>query len=61
MEENEGNPKVVMMYAKNARGKMARFLIEHRIENLSDMHGFDVDGYRFDKERSQENRWVFLR
>jgi len=61
MEENEGNPKVVMMYAKNARGKMARFLIEHRIENLSDMHGFDMDGYRFDKERSQENRWVFLR
>jgi hypothetical protein len=61
MEENEGNPKVVMMYAKNARGKMARFLIEHRIESLSDMHGFDVDGYRFDKERSQENRWVFLR
>jgi cytoplasmic iron level regulating protein YaaA (DUF328/UPF0246 family) len=40
---------------------MARFLIEHRIENLSDMHGFDMDGYRFDKERSQENRWVFLR
>jgi cytoplasmic iron level regulating protein YaaA (DUF328/UPF0246 family) len=61
MEENEGKPKVVMMYAKNARGKMARFIIEHRIENLSDIHGFDLDGYRFDKERSVENRLVFLR
>lgn len=61
MEENAGNPKVVMMYAKNARGKMARFLIEQGIENLSDMQGFDLDGYRFDKERSVENRWVFLR
>jgi cytoplasmic iron level regulating protein YaaA (DUF328/UPF0246 family) len=61
MEENEGNPKVVMMYAKNARGKMARFIIEHRIENLSDLQGFDLDGYRFDKERSVENRLVFLR
>jgi len=61
MEENEGKPKVVMMYAKNARGKMARFIIEHRIENLSDLQGFDLDGYRFDKERSVENRLVFLR
>jgi cytoplasmic iron level regulating protein YaaA (DUF328/UPF0246 family) len=61
MEENEGKPKVVMMYAKNARGKMARFIIEHRIENLSDLRGFDLDGYRFDKERSVENRLVFLR
>jgi cytoplasmic iron level regulating protein YaaA (DUF328/UPF0246 family) len=61
MEENEGNPKVVMMYAKNARGKMARFIIEHRIENLSDMRGFDLDGYRFDKEHSVENRLVFIR
>jgi cytoplasmic iron level regulating protein YaaA (DUF328/UPF0246 family) len=61
MEENAGKPKVVMMYAKNARGKMARFIIEHRLENLSDMHGFDLDGYRFDKELSVENRLVFLR
>lgn len=61
MEENAGKPKVVMMYAKNARGKMARFIIEHRIENLSDMRGFDLDGYRFDKEHSVENRLVFLR
>ena len=61
MEENEGKPKVVMMYAKNARGKMARFIIEQGIENLSDIQGFDLDGYRFDKEQSQANRWVFLR
>jgi cytoplasmic iron level regulating protein YaaA (DUF328/UPF0246 family) len=61
MEENAGKPKVVMMYAKNARGKMARFIIEHRLENLSHMRGFDLDGYRFDKEHSVENRLVFLR
>ena len=61
MEENEGKPKVVMMYAKNARGKMARFIIEQGIENLSDMQGFDLDGHRFETERSIENRLVFLR
>jgi cytoplasmic iron level regulating protein YaaA (DUF328/UPF0246 family) len=40
---------------------MARFIIEQGIENLSDMQGFDLDGYRFDTERSIENRLVFLR
>ncbi|MFM1810583.1 MAG: hypothetical protein RLZZ382_1808, partial [Bacteroidota bacterium] len=35
--------------------------IEHRIENLLDLQGFDLDGYRFDKERSVENRLVFIR
>ena len=61
MEENNGNPKIVMMYAKNARGKMARFIIENHIESIDDIQGFDIDGYRFDKERSDDIRWVFLR
>jgi cytoplasmic iron level regulating protein YaaA (DUF328/UPF0246 family) len=61
MEENSGAPKVVMMYAKNARGKMARFILENNIEQLSDIQSFDVDKYRFVKELSEENRWVFLR
>jgi cytoplasmic iron level regulating protein YaaA (DUF328/UPF0246 family) len=61
MEENEGKPKVVMMYAKNARGKMARFVLENNIEQLTDIQGFDLDNYRFVQDLSQENRWVFLR
>jgi cytoplasmic iron level regulating protein YaaA (DUF328/UPF0246 family) len=61
MEENEGKPKVVMMYAKNARGKMARFVLENNLEQLTDIQGFDLDNYRFVQDLSQENRWVFLR
>ena len=44
MEENNGNPKIVMMYAKNARGKMARFIIENHIESIDDIQGFDKIG-----------------
>jgi len=51
----------VMMYAKNARGKMARFVLENNIEQLTDIQGFDLDNYRFVQDLSQENRWVFLR
>lgn len=61
MEENSGAPKVVMMYAKHARGKMARFILENNIEQLSDIQAFDVDRYRFIKDLSDESRWVFLR
>lgn len=61
MEENEGKPKVVMMYAKNARGKMACFVLENNIQQLTDLQGFDLDNYRFVKDLSEENRWVFLR
>lgn len=61
MEENGGNPKVVMMYAKNARGKMARFIIENNITQLTDIQAFDLDSYRFVADLSDGNRWVFLR
>ena len=61
MEENSGKPKVVMMYAKNARGKMARFIVQNQLEQLADIQAFDWDGYRLVKEHSDNNRWVFLR
>ncbi|NBV68039.1 MAG: YaaA family protein [Flavobacteriia bacterium] len=61
LEDNGDKPKMVMMYAKNARGKMARFIIDHRIENPSFIKAFDLDGYAFSAEKSQGNDWVFLR
>ncbi len=39
--------KIVMMYAKNARGKMARFIIENDLKNKEELKAFDVDGYVF--------------
>ena len=61
MEENEGKPKVVMMYAKNARGKMARFIVKNDIQNLADLRGFDEDGYVFKSSLSSETQYVFMR
>jgi len=61
MEENMGKPRVVMMYAKNARGKMARFIVKNDIQNLADLRGFDEDGYVFKSSLSSETQYVFMR
>lgn len=52
---------IVSTYAKLARGKMARFIIDHKIEKPSQLKDFDVDGYRFEKSLSTENEFVFVR
>ena len=60
-EYNDGNYKMVMMYAKNARGKMARFIVKNDIQNLADLRGFDEDGYVFKSSLSSETQYVFMR
>ena len=47
--------------AKRARGMMARFICEHRLEDVEALKGFDSDGYRFDPEASDTGRWRFSR
>lgn len=61
MEGDEKNHRTIMMYAKNARGKMARFIIENEIENLEEIKSFSMDGYRFSQNISNEKEWIFLR
>ncbi|TPG12109.1 peroxide stress protein YaaA [Sphingomonas oligophenolica] len=53
--------KFVSFYAKKARGMMARWLVEHRIDAIEAMKGFDTGGYRFDATTSDPNRWRFAR
>jgi cytoplasmic iron level regulating protein YaaA (DUF328/UPF0246 family) len=47
--------------AKRARGMMARYLCEHRLEDAETLKGFDSDGYRFDPGSSDGGRWRFSR
>ena len=46
--------------AKKARGQMVRYIIENRIDRPEDLHAFDVDGYRFDPDASDESKWIFV-
>lgn len=47
--------------AKRARGMMARYLCEHRIDNPEHLKGFDSDGYRFVPDSSDDALWRFVR
>lgn len=56
-----GQAKVVSFYAKRARGLMARFAVEHRIEVAADLRGFDIEGYQWKAKHSTAQRWVYQR
>jgi cytoplasmic iron level regulating protein YaaA (DUF328/UPF0246 family) len=47
--------------AKRARGMMARYFCEHRLDDPEALKGFDSDGYAFRPEESDEHRWSFRR
>jgi cytoplasmic iron level regulating protein YaaA (DUF328/UPF0246 family) len=47
--------------AKRARGMMARYMCEHRLNDAEMLKGFDSDGYAFDPAASEPHRWRFTR
>ncbi|MCC5920273.1 MAG: peroxide stress protein YaaA [Cyclobacteriaceae bacterium] len=61
-KEQKGDQlKVVAIYAKKARGMMARFIIENDIEKAEDIKSFDREGYSFVASASTDTDWVFAR
>lgn len=56
-----GQYKTIMTFAKNARGVMARYIIQNKLSDVEDLKGFDGNGYSFDAKQSTETDWVFVR
>lgn len=54
-------PRFISFAAKRARGMMARYACEHRIDDVEALKGFDSDGYQFDASASDVNMWRFIR
>jgi len=60
--EIKGNEaKIVSFFAKKARGLMARYMIDHRIDRPDGLKDFDVAGYIFRADLSFGDDWVFTR
>ena len=53
--------KFVSFHAKKARGMAARWMVEHRIDDIEGMKGFDTDGYAYDAAGSTDAQWRFVR
>ena len=60
-ELKNGDYKIVMTYAKRARGLMVRYIIENNINTLEELKGFNTDGYAFTESLSTETELVFTR
>jgi len=53
--------KFVSFHAKKARGMVARWLVEHRIDDIEGIKGFDSDGYAYDAAGSTDAQFRFVR
>jgi cytoplasmic iron level regulating protein YaaA (DUF328/UPF0246 family) len=56
-----GEYKVIMTFAKLARGLMLRYIIDHKVKDLDGVKGFDYNGYAYDDNLSSETELVFTR
>lgn len=56
-----GEYKVVMTYAKHARGSMTRFILQNNCTTVDDLKLFNTDGYAFDAKQSTDEELVFVR
>ncbi|MGE8653882.1 MAG: peroxide stress protein YaaA [Acinetobacter gandensis] len=61
LDQKNGKYKVISFYAKKARGLMARYLLENKIERAEDIKSFNTEGYYFDAESSLKGELVFKR
>jgi len=61
LEEKDGEAKIISFYAKKARGLMARYAIDHRIDRAADLRSFASQGYRFVPELSSDEEFTFAR
>ncbi|MDX2247792.1 MAG: peroxide stress protein YaaA [Bacteroidia bacterium] len=60
-EERNGQYKAVFLYAKQARGAMADYIIREKITQPEDLKQFNGMGYCFHETLSNEKEWVFTR
>lgn len=56
-----GKYKVISFFAKKARGQMARFIIDQRLDDVEGIKRFKTDGYKYSKAESTAHDWVFTR
>ncbi len=56
-----GAYKMMGVYAKKARGLLSRYIIQNRLSDVQAIKKFTAEGYAFNEEMSEGNRWVFTR
>lgn len=61
-KEKKGDKyRTISFFAKEARGRMSRFIIENEVTTVAALRGFDWDGYGLNEALSKKNLLVFTR
>ncbi len=60
-EQKTDGLKQVVVYAKKARGMMARYIVKNKIVKVEDIKGFDAEGYFYSPAQSTPTEWSFVR
>jgi cytoplasmic iron level regulating protein YaaA (DUF328/UPF0246 family) len=60
-EIKDGQARMLGLFAKRARGAMARFMIKKRIETPAGLKKFNDGGYEYREDLSDGTNWVFTR
>ncbi|RAJ13459.1 peroxide stress protein YaaA [Olleya aquimaris] len=60
-ELKNGKLKIISFFAKEARGLMARYIVDTNAKTLDDVKQFNYDNYQFDANLSTEKNLVFTR
>lgn len=56
-----GKYKIISFFAKEARGLMARYVVDTNAKSIDDLKGFNYGGYNFSEPMSKANDLVFIR
>ena len=57
----DGTPKTIGFVCKKARGRMARFIVQQRVEDADGLKAFGEDGDTFEPQLSSDEDLVFVR
>ena len=60
-EFKNGTYTTIAIYAKKARGLMSRFLIDRKSNDSDEIKLFNIEGYSYDSNLSDEFKYVFTR
>ena len=60
-EIKNSKTRMISFFAKKARGMMARFIVENRIEDAEKILDFNMAGYKYDPSLSEDARPLFTR
>ncbi len=60
MQETDNGLKEKGLFAKYARGKLARYVIDNKLNSINGLHYYTEDGFAYSKDLSSDTTIVYI-